>query len=517
MTRACISLLSVSAVLAAASPAPGGIVEQGDMREAGPPDSSRNGDYFEITARGGMLIGGEGRTGDAMRYRGEHVWSGPGTATVSVRERNNTGVVIGNVRTNGHTYTVMMNRFRGDRPYQSGGIAKFIDLHGLTRRGEPILPKTFAYLAGWGSPCTVWKDADILYDDVECRFMLTEQVRDPDTGAIHDFPSRGEVREILRGTRWQGDYQRNREIKERIRRSGSPDRHGLQLHLFAHAPERNFGNLPPYETAMHFVWNDVRWWRGPRGPVDGRRREADRALERTVRRQLKLNAMIDPQDVQVSVRNGRVTLTGIVDSAIEKNQAYVSAWAPGATSVRNDIDVQADEPPTDRELEKALAQAYALDPRVTHRRPLVTVEDGVLTLSGTVADREARRAAEEVARQIEGVSEVRNRLKIDETLSQREPEDIDAVVRSDVAPPTPGMSRADRKLRRAIESELTWSPHVDADRVDVTVRDGVAYLFGSVEDRNEMDAAIDNAFQAGAERVVNLLTTPEPEEPDRPG
>ena len=162
-----------------------------------------------------------------------------------------------------------------------------------------------------------------------------------------------------------------------------------------------------------------------------------------------------------------------------------------------------------KELQRAITYAYGLDPRIVHSRPKVKVKGGIVTLSGTVAGRDAKNAAEEIAMQFEGVSDVKNRLKTDESLPKGEPQDVDAIVLYDIEPAEPGLSRADRELQQDIESQLTWSPYVDADRVEVGVLDGVAYLFGTVEDEDERQAAIDNAFDAGAERVVGYLDTEE--------
>lgn len=476
--------------------------------------SARYGDYFEVTASGGMLIGGEGKTGDSMRYQGKHIWSGPGSATVLVREQNNTGLVTGTVRAKGHTYTVLMNRFTGDKPFQSGGIAKFVTLHGLTKQGPPILPKTFAYLAGWGSPCTVWKDGNILYENFECHFMLTEGVRDPVTGEVHGFPDKNEIRELMRGEKWQGDYARNQEIKRRVREASDVSRAGLQLHLFAHSRERNDRNLPPYETAMHFLWKDVQWWSSPQTAGEAGPRRTDENIKRTIEETFKANAMVPAHDITVDVRQGQVTLTGTAKSAAEKNHAYFAAWTPGVTAVRNEIRVQGDDKPGDRDVQQAITRAYGLDPRVAPSRPTVKVTDGVVTLTGTVADQQAKQAAEDVARQFDGVKQVKNRLAIDESLAKGDPDDLDAILVFDVDPIEPGISKADRELQQSIESELSWSPYVDADRVAVAVRNRTAYLFGTVEDREEMEAAVDNAFEAGAERVVNALTI-EPSQKDR--
>ncbi|WP_187299195.1 BON domain-containing protein [Nitrospira moscoviensis] len=489
VTLAAVGCLAGTAVQAASSPYP-----------------SRYSEYYEITAHNGMLIGGEGRTGDSMRYRGRRIWSGPGTATVLVRERSNTGMVMGSIRAKGRTYTVLMNEFNGDRPFQSGGIARNVMLHGLTAQGGPFLPQTFAYLAGWGSPCTVWKDAEVLYDGYRCHFMLTEKVRDPETGEIRDFPGKEKVRQLIRGERWQGDYEGNEDIRQQIRESGDAGLKGLQLHLFAHSPERDTANLPPYETTMHFVWNDVQWWGGPE-PAGGR--WSDKEINRMVERELRANTLVEAEDIDVRVKNGRVTLTGTAQTPTEKNHAYFSAWVPGVTSVRNDIQVRRQEPLSDKELQRAITYAYGLDPRIVHSRPKVKVRDGVVTLSGTVADDDAKNAAEEIAMQFEGVSDVKNRLKTDESLPKGERQDIDAIVFYDIEPMEPGISRADRELQQDIESQLTWSPYVDADRVEVSVLDGVAYLFGTVEDQDARQAAIDNAFDAGAERVVSYLETEE--------
>jgi osmotically-inducible protein OsmY len=475
-------------------------------RDSAPsPYPSRYSDHYEISARDGMLIGGKGTSGDSMRYQGSRIWRGPGAATVLVDERNNTGIVMGTIHAKGHTYTVLMDRFSGKKPFQSGGIARFVELHGLTNHGAPILPKTFAYLAGWGSPCTVWKDADVMYGDFACHFMVTETVREPDTGHIEDFPDKTEISQLLKGTQWQGDYRENRRIRREIARSADSNQVGLQLHLIAHSQEREISNVPPYGTAMHFMWNDVQWWSGPqqaspRAPNGW----LDHEITQMIQRELEHSEIINPEEIDVSVRNGRVTLNGTVESAIEKNHAYFSAWVAGVKAVRNHISVSGGEEMSDRDLRQALLQAFALDPRIVHSRPDVRVKDGVVTLEGAVPSSSVKRAAAQVARQFAGPGYVQNRLKIDESLAPSEATARDSTAMLDIEP-VPGLSEDDWKLKRDIDGELTWSPFVDADNVTVTVRDGVAYLSGTVETRDEMEAAIDNAYDAGADRVTNYM------------
>jgi osmotically-inducible protein OsmY len=64
-------------------------------------------------------------------------------------------------------------------------------------------------------------------------------------------------------------------------------------------------------------------------------------------------------------------------------------------------------------------------------------------------------------------------------------------------------SRPDSEIRDRITEEFAWSPFVDADRIVVTVSDGVAVLTGVVEDLRERRAATENAFEGGARQVRN--------------
>lgn len=70
----------------------------------------------------------------------------------------------------------------------------------------------------------------------------------------------------------------------------------------------------------------------------------------------------------------------------------------------------------------------------------------------------------------------------------------------------PGLiPRSDAEIRADIKDQLAWSPFVDAERIIVTVEDGVATLTGSVVSWAAMDAATENAFEGGATWVRNRL------------
>jgi len=70
-------------------------------------------------------------------------------------------------------------------------------------------------------------------------------------------------------------------------------------------------------------------------------------------------------------------------------------------------------------------------------------------------------------------------------------------------------NKHDMRIRLDVKWELSMSPYVDADHIKVTVRDGVVTLRGSVEDQSAVNAAIENAKEAGAKKVISHLTTEE--------
>ncbi len=66
----------------------------------------------------------------------------------------------------------------------------------------------------------------------------------------------------------------------------------------------------------------------------------------------------------------------------------------------------------DRRLRKQVAGALARTKRLDSSRLLIFARSGVVTLSGEVADAEQAALAASVAQRVPGVSEVRNRLRI---------------------------------------------------------------------------------------------------------
>jgi osmotically-inducible protein OsmY len=69
----------------------------------------------------------------------------------------------------------------------------------------------------------------------------------------------------------------------------------------------------------------------------------------------------------------------------------------------------------------------------------------------------------------------------------------------------PWKNKSDVEMKEAVKSELTASPLVDADAIDVSVKKGNVTLKGTVENQRSLDDAIESARDAGARTVISKL------------
>ena len=70
-------------------------------------------------------------------------------------------------------------------------------------------------------------------------------------------------------------------------------------------------------------------------------------------------------------------------------------------------------------------------------------------------------------------------------------------------------NKRDLQLKMDVKWSLGLSPWIDIDHIHVIVRDGVVTLRGVVEDSSALERATRLAEEAGAKKVINLMTTEE--------
>ena len=127
---------------------------------------------------------------------------------------------------------------------------------------------------------------------------------------------------------------------------------------------------------------------------------------------------------------------------------------------------------TNTPLEDGVIGSLGSDPRIPDATEIaVSADGGMVTLRGTVERFSQRRAAVQDARNIDGVDEVDDQLKVNLIGADR---------------------REDDEIRGVALQALIWDTEVPSDLVDVKVEDGWITLKGDVGFQFQSDAAYDD-------------------------
>lgn len=190
---------------------------------------------FHLTGQKTSLVGSmrDEPPWDHLDYAGKRLQSVQGQIDISVNERENSGVVTVAFAEGEDRYRIVFNRFAGGAPYQDGGIATRVYEHGDSGNGDPLYPKTWLYLAGWGK-ADLFKNDQLLYKDYSAHFMVMERSRDSRTHEVH--------------------YPAKRSLP-----GGETDPGGMEIDLWVRSKEANPKNFPPFETFVHLMWEEVTW------------------------------------------------------------------------------------------------------------------------------------------------------------------------------------------------------------------------------------------------------------------
>lgn len=133
--------------------------------------------------------------------------------------------------------------------------------------------------------------------------------------------------------------------------------------------------------------------------------------------ELKWDTSVNAARIGVSAREGVVTLTGAVDSFVEKWAAERSAQRVfGVRGVAVAIDVMLPGPSTrtDADIARSADNVLEWTSVLPRERIKVMVENGWITLSGMVDHEFQRRAAESAVGQLMGVTGLTNQIGIAE-------------------------------------------------------------------------------------------------------
>ena len=217
---------------------------------------------------------------------------------------------------------------------------------------------------------------------------------------------------------------------------------------------------------------------------------SDIQIQKDVMEELKWNPFLSASQIGVSVQDGIVTLSGLVDTYSKKKAAEKAAKGiAGVKAVAMDIQVGSSPSyaKTDTEIASAVMNALKWHSAVRDEKIKVKVENGVVTLEGEVEWDFQRRNAVTAIEDLTGVTSVFNMITIRPQIT---PDDI----------------------HKKITSAFHRSATVDANEISVEIAGSKATLRGKVRSLAEKDDAERAAWSAaGISFVDNRLRIEIPE------
>jgi osmotically-inducible protein OsmY len=139
----------------------------------------------------------------------------------------------------------------------------------------------------------------------------------------------------------------------------------------------------------------------------------DSEIEKSIKKQLEWNDSTSNENIHVTVKKGVVTLEGHVDAYWKTFRAQqIISDVIGVVDIDNKLAVVPTETITDQviatDIVNAMDRSYAVNTDDVN----VEVEDGIVTLSGTMLTRASYDAALECAFNTFGVKDVKDRLHL---------------------------------------------------------------------------------------------------------
>jgi hyperosmotically inducible protein len=142
----------------------------------------------------------------------------------------------------------------------------------------------------------------------------------------------------------------------------------------------------------------------------------DATLKARVGRRLSADPDVRRMQIDVDVLDRVVTLRGDVDDPhMAKEAVRIAQNTKGVERVVDEIQIvskEASKNDGDAGIKTKIGTELMADPNVKRMQVDVDVVNGVVYLSGVVADEDAKQAAERIAQHVDGVVRVENELKV---------------------------------------------------------------------------------------------------------
>ena len=210
----------------------------------------------------------------------------------------------------------------------------------------------------------------------------------------------------------------------------------------------------------------------------------DTEIAQHVTEELRWTPEVEEKDIAVMVTNGVVALTGFVSTVRERAAAERAAKRVGGVrAMANDLQVRPHTTDSRSDPDLARAAADAIERELPYSAPLIriSVQDGTVTLEGTVQWAYQKTRADDAIATLRGVKHVSNLISL-----KGRPVAAD--------------------IQQQIAAAFKRSAQLDADSVCVEIDGARITLSGRVHSWAEHEAAADIAWSApGVTQVQNHI------------
>ncbi len=189
--------------------------------------------------------------------------------------------------------------------------------------------------------------------------------------------------------------------------------------------------------------------------------EKDEKIKQHIIDHLTWDASVHANEVNVSVKNGKVELRGNVQNytarvAAERNAYQVS----GVTEVSNFLEISfppAQTLPTDEEINENIRRILSWNSNADASMVEVTTKEHTVALDGKIGSYWEKNVIEDIVNGVRGVVEVNNNLSV-----------------------KPKLKALDINIKNDIESAFERTNLINEDNIDVEVKKAVVTLKGAV-------------------------------------
>ena len=215
--------------------------------------------------------------------------------------------------------------------------------------------------------------------------------------------------------------------------------------------------------------------------------KTDQELRADILAELERDARVRSTEIGVIVKNGAVTLTGVVADFADKIAAERAVKRlKGVRAIAEDIEVKrsAEARLTDEGIAERIAEVLSWSTPFRDTDIQAEVREGRVTLSGEVDRLYQKQAAAQRVGELEGVTGIFNEIRVRETVAGARARDIET------------------EIVRALQRHAS----IEASKVRVSVAEGKVTLDGTVDALHERDL-IEDAVRhaAGVTDVVDNL------------